>query len=87
MTLIEIAIQELIKKGMPSEDAKEFAKSLFIGFPAEVAVLYGMQKFKKGAAAQRKICAETPKIKSLIHLELMRVVKIEVANAPEPIFK
>ncbi len=89
MTILEIAIAELIKRGMDETFAAEFAKDLFIGFPLEVAELYARQKWKEGCVAQRDVCHNTKILLKYdnLGLELTKAIRTEVKNAHTPSFK
>jgi len=89
MTIEEIAIAELIKRGMTEEFAAQFAKELLIGFPLEVAELYARQKWKEGCVAQRDICHNTRILLRYddLGLELTKAIRTEVRNAKQPAFK
>lgn len=88
-TVVKIAEKELLKTGMKPECAEAFAKTLFIGFPKLVLEKYGKECFAEGARQQKEICGKTKLMNKYFDsgMDLMRAVKHEIVNAPEPDFK
>lgn len=72
--------------GMLPSVAKVFAEDMFIGFPLKCAEIYAESKFREGAAKQKEICSNTNLITKYdgVGLELIKAVKMEILNAPEP---
>lgn len=91
MGIREIAKIELIKMGVPAENALVLSNDMFFGFKLIVAEKYARQKFKEGALAQKHICCNTSIIAkhcSALHgLDIAKAIRHEIENAPEPAYK